>query len=319
MTDTELHVINDTLRIGVGFCSERGDESYSLPERIPPSTTTTRHAMPKCRKGLVLVFTLAMIAMAAVLMSTVATRSLRLATSALSQQRDLQTRWARATLQSIGNAIATNPALIGTDFDTGLNSTQSGPVRLRWRIHLSGIPWIIEHHDESAKISLPALAARYPPAIVSKVSSSLDGASGNSFIVGRGRRWNRWIDPRTSGSPAPQLLPQQTRNVTLYGSGRLNLRTATPQTTEALWQQIFGTMPPPDLWRTIQQTPALDINTLSGGLELSDSENRLLRQWFQVQSDCHSTWILSTQSGGPVWQHIVHTTPPRSQTSTYQY
>ena len=117
-----------------------------------------------------LVTVVVMIAVAALVLAKMASTSMRVATTAIEEERELRNRWAisslrRFTLDGADNLLslsASNP-----------NTTDSNPTALWKDIQLAETQWRVVLADESAKVNISRLARRRNEQALRKVMEEL--------------------------------------------------------------------------------------------------------------------------------------------------
>ena len=250
--------------------------------------------MPR-REGYLLLTVVVMIAVASLMLARLANTSLRVASVAVEEERDLRSRWAVTSLRRF--ALDAAPSLLAGPPRDHSHGERAEPVF--WRdVQLAGLRWRVIVSDESAKLSLPHLAARYDTEIVKRRMDDLLGGRVRPKPDFSGReqydltRWEHWIENGAFGhSVSAREVAVATQRLTLWGDGRLNVCRSEEQTVDILWRQLFARAAPRRLHKVRLQTPPPTTDELIAKLGLRESQAAMARKWITTESDCRSVWL----------------------------
>ncbi len=264
----------------------------------------------KRRSGYVLLIVLAALTLATTLLVQFATRTHLASVDALYASRDLQHRWGQQTLVDALLPRVEEVLIVAYELagDQG-ESTDNLPATsllasVPMRIELGGIAFRVILADEGAKLNLNVL-----PADQGDFRKSLAGLvtmSGISYLREQGlfdrpcRSWGEVFDIQKMrlSEGDDRALAGFTRQVTLWGSGRLNIQRAsreavvncaatvvTQSTAERLWERYEDSR---------RQKPA---KLLISEIATSDVEKLALERLLGDGSACYSVWIESGTIG----------------------
>lgn len=236
--------------------------------------------------GFVLLTVVVMLAICCTILAQLAMVSMGRAREAIDSQRELQQRWAVVSLR---RTVMSSPAtlLAQSPGGTARQTTLSGSVSV------SGCRYRFTLADESSKLPLHKLAkfrlddaATAANVLLRRSGMSVDKSRLSSYR--NGGRWEEAIKDRMSAAE----VTQAGQLVTLWGNGRLNLRTAETDVLRQTWRAVFGTFPPNEI---------LDRDSLSrlawqdvrGALALREDQLRDADRFFSSESTCFSLLLTS--------------------------
>ena len=255
------------------------------------------------RSGFVLLLVLALIVVAGLVSAGVARRSLLIALESAKGVDDLQTRWARVSLQQC--VLLQADAILAAEM-----SRRPAEDRVRTHyadveIRLAGKDYLLRIADEEAKASLNTIFHTQGESSVTRTVRDLVGESSDltvnlrPFAVTDAAErlpvfdsWGQVFQFASSQIPArvPAKLMQATTNLTCWGSGRLNV-TRTSDVVANL------------LLRPLDQTGLMDRLNQARGARGTRSLNELVEQSRQnprdeglvnliaLRSGCFSLWM----------------------------
>ncbi|QDT07426.1 hypothetical protein K227x_58530 [Rubripirellula lacrimiformis] len=254
----------------------------------------------RSRDGYLLVTVIVMIAVASLMLSRMASTSMRVASAAIEEEKDLRNRWAVTSLRrfSLDNA---HKILGGKSRATAASGDGAVAKPFLWKnARLGGQTWRVIIGDESAKLNLVHASRSLGKEAATRIMDELamDGGllkpSSDTLSADQSgaTRWEHWL-LETSGAPAssPRHMAVATQRMTLWGSGRVNVLSSERETLDVLWHQLFGRGLPPAFDSMRTQSLYSSKEQLIRSLALRESQARLAEEWLDIESDCFSVWI----------------------------
>ncbi len=276
----------------------------------------SRVAHPRSRRrkpdGYILLTVVVMIAVASIMLASLASKSLRLASTAVTEERKLRQRWATASLRRYG-LDAAEPLLASAARDSG---SAEEPFVSVWKdIELCGQEWRVIISDESAKLNLVSFANEFDAERTSSVfkelrtgRQQLDVSSALSVSeIRQIQRWEKWFAPRSAdrssahfggASEGARQIAAATQQVTLWGDGKLNVAKCSETTIDTLWRELFGRRAPQELHAIRGQSPPPSTAAMIDSLALRESQSDKARNWLTTESSCFSVWIFCLSDHG---------------------
>ena len=154
--------------------------------------------------------------------------------------------------------------------------------------------------DESAKIDVARISLRFGEeaarGIIDDMTTEASGVYSASNLAKVGQasvgRWESWLND-ADGNPVvvPSTIAGATKNLTLWGDGRLNVRRCDPESLDTLWRLLFKRSAPGELHQSRSKNPAPTISQLIGSLGLRETQANLAREWLSTRGDCYSLWV----------------------------
>lgn len=276
--------------------------------------SSTYSRSPRVHRGMVLLTTVVMLAIAVILLSQLATRSLSNASNAIEKERRIRAAWARNTLRD----HFLNRQRQTLDGDRSSHEEH--------RLRLGGETWLIRLSDESGKASLPALASRYNDADLRLTAATLVAPDSRYARLKTGldssqsSRWENWFEQPRSTNTRLKFPLNVSKTLTLWGDGRTNVFKADDHVLTTLWKKVFGTGTPDQL-RTLRSAKrSVDLQTLASLLDLRESERALFNQWFTTKSSCTGLWIrCESRPSLAVTQHVEWSGGGGKERRAYEY
>lgn len=252
------------------------------------------------REGYLLVTVVVLIAVASLMLSRMALVSMRVATVAVEEERDLRNRWAVTSLRRFSLDRARRLLDSQADSESDAGGTQPSPPFL-WRdAELGGQRWRLVIADESAKLNIRQFADTFGSDTAQRALEKLLEDDAKLRVAAprspgdstQSRRWEHWLE---GDSKSPILSARQfsvaTQRVTLWGEGKLNVRRCSRETVDTFWQEVFGRSAPAQLHELRRLSPPPSASQLIQSLALRESQAELANQWLTTESDCFSVWI----------------------------
>ncbi len=260
------------------------------------STSRLRRVSPRC--GFVLLLALLILTLAVVLLSRLATQSLRLATQLRAAEQRLQQDWAvwSATTILLGRAeslLAKADSREGKAATSRVLELSLGEAQLR-----------VVVTDESSLLNVNSLRTTLGNAraatLVRKYSGELEAAELSSRFVAEpvhGNTFDSFADVfRDAAEPRQleSLLQSPDRQLTCWGNGRLNYQRA----SHALLLELASAHGHRGLMtrflRAFDVEPTVSFDSLVKTAKLTDEERVLLVKLIQPASNC---WSISVIAG----------------------
>lgn len=249
-----------------------------------------------------------LLSVAAISLAGVARRSLESADEAATAQADLQRRW--GVLCALRLYVPAADALLEGEAKK-LSSQGQGwplPASISSEFVLHGLQFTVLLADEDAKVNLNAVFRQGPDGAsqVAAVVGQLAGTDGAALqvqpIAEDGTKqnstafhtWGQVFDltQDVSSGDAACRLRDQTREITCWGSGRLNIRRASDQAIRLVCQDKLG----PDVvgkLLSLRREPGIkDLDDLLSRMALRIEDRALLERRLTDRSTRHSIWIL---------------------------
>ena len=110
------------------------------------------------------------------------------------------------------------------------------------------------------------------------------------------------------GLPRAGLLPGVVEGVTLWGDGKVNIRTAPEDVLRAALAPDLGFAQVFRIAELRREQPDAGLSEILSQLELSDQQRRRMEQRLTDGSDTHSLWIV-VNNGDRRWYHLAVQTP----------
>lgn len=299
-------------------------------------------------RGFVLLWTLALLMLASVVMLDLTRRSARSAVQAVQAQDELQRRWAmiscrKAMLRQAEAMLARAEEKKHTTVTAASASQQLG----EWQLE-------VVVSDEQAKANInslyAALGARRTIPVVQRLAAAVSvfaqlnlrpdpRAAIDSDSTNEGEPsapqsgpppfscWEQIVessDPNRTREQADALA----RGLTLWGDGRLNVRRATPESIRLFLEPHASSIQIARLLQARQERPNEKLEQWMAALELTPEESAAMGQWLTDQSSCYSVRITARNGqrtysewaaiGPPFVYHDASepTTQPASQPAT---
>ena len=260
----------------------------------PSRTNKTR------RGGYLLLTVIALIAVASLLLGRVATTSMRVAATAMHEERELRHRWAITSMRQHALNVAPQVFVHRQETSDPLQD-DSEPAPTVWKdVELGGQTWRVILADESAKLDVARIALHFgqqkAQSAINEIVTEGSGIRAASDLASIGQvsagRWDDWLTDR-NGTPLtdPVSIAAATRDLTLWGDGRLNIHRCNAESIETLWRILFNRPAPKSLLRDRRSTSNQSASQLVNSLGLRESQARLARQWLSDGAGCYSVWV----------------------------
>lgn len=264
---------------------------------------------PHRQPGFVLIMTLIIVVIAATLLVGVARQSVGAMLDASTAAKQLQRRWAAL---SIEHAVLPHAAELLQEHPDKQTTIDLAFRTLRFQ--LNGEPVTVVIADEQAKVNVNTLLRlkdRETAGPLIRNLTPLGAATSESVTVqlhpfgigGTGPKVVRTLGQVFTATRPAALAPELAErsalaNVTLWGSGKLNVHTASPESIRALFDALnAGAGARPDGLTSLRdQHPDWDLSTLLAALNLRDSDRAKIEPMLTDHSDVQSVWI--TIGGG---------------------
>jgi hypothetical protein len=256
----------------------------------------------------VLVMVLVLLAVAAFSLAGIARRSLQAAEEAATAQADLQRHW--GVLSALRLYLPSAEILLEGEAKKMSLQSQGWPLPpcISSEFALHGLQFSVLLADEDAKVNLNAVFRQGTDGAsqVAAVVGQMGGTDGTALslqpIADAGtqrdpmvfRSWGQVFDlsQDTSAGEAAGRLKDQTREITCWGSGRLNIRRASDQAVRLVCQDKLG----PDVVGkvlSLRREPGIkSLDDLLARMALRIEDRSLLERRLTDRSTRHSIWVL---------------------------
>lgn len=238
-----------------------------------------------------------MIAVASLILARIASSSLRLASTSVSEERDVRNRWAATSLRR----YSLNSASTLLSSSVAAQQDDAGSPAIYWRyVRLAGQRWRVIVSDESAKLNLIRYTLDQGESSASDVMKKIiTGQNGVQPSASLGRaarhqavRWDPWFDLSRGEYPrSPRTIASATQRITLWGDGKVNLLSSEDATIDQLWRSHFGQNAPAELHTVRRQPLPPDLRQMTGLLGLRETQADFVQNWFTTKSTCRSAWV----------------------------
>ncbi len=260
---------------------------------------------PRSHHGYALLMTLVLVLLAGAAMVGLAQRSLADALEARSAMRELQRRWAVASLRAtlLGRLESLQKQREGIDPNAPSSEWPDPSTRQRFSIELGGREYHIVLTDEQAKLNVNALLRSNTPGETESIVRGLTprpsgGGSvrirptrGVKAVFGYGQVFEGVWPAELVGLGEGDGL---TGNVTCWGDGKVNIARASDHTIRRAIQREVG---PRVVRMLLQHRRRHRAEGLDGLLKridrLGDDDRTKLRRLLTDQSSCHGLWIIA--------------------------
>jgi hypothetical protein len=263
--------------------ARRADSATKLEPR--PS----RYNRPKQRPGFVLLLVIMLLAVCCLIFTQLSLKSFGRVNQFVRDRRDLQQYWASTSLRKATLPYANS--IWQQHRDTGLDQAEQ-------TVQLSGLTYSIKLENENTKLHLGQVWRDFPiqnrRGLLQSQLIALDPTAFAKFeeVNGQATSWRQLC------SLDLQTL-DQTDNITLWGTGQIDLTHASDETIEQAWKGLFGTFPPKELYSARKRWPLPNWPELRSQLGLRDTQIQLADRWFTTESRCFTLeikWQSSTNS-----------------------
>jgi hypothetical protein len=248
------------------------------------------------RRGFVLLIVLALITACGLYAAGSARTSLAASLEAAARQRALQQHWARESLKSV--VLLNAPRVL-------MPPGRARDVRtsLEHSVMIGGARYRLLLADEDVKVPLNTLDRLVDPETVAKIVSKLQGTR----LQDRGRRegatgsWEHLL-ALTDVEREPSTIASRTRQITLWGSGRVNVNRCRPEVVMDLVGEVLGPQVAGQVGEILERGRIASVFDLAERLALNLEQRQKLGELVGTSSDSYSLWILPAgQTGGELY------------------
>jgi type II secretory pathway pseudopilin PulG len=263
---------------------------------------------PSRRAGFVLVMVLVLVAVSGISLAGFARRSLESSAQASAAQTELQRRW--GILSCLRLYLPAAESLLEAEGAKQPAAARAWPLpaTVSSEFILRDLRFSVLVGDEDAKVSLNAIFRRRPDTD-SQVATVVEPAASAAGLPAQirpatdetskreatpFRSWEQVFDLKEVGTPgeAACRLCDATRELTCWGSGRLNVRRASDQAI----QLVCGDQVGPDVvgkLLALRRQPGINsLNDLLTRMALRTSDRAVLERLLTDRSSRYSLWII---------------------------
>lgn len=253
--------------------------------------------------------TLALITLAAILLTGIARYSLAIALDASAAEENLQRRWAELTCQRV---LLTNAASIFTPIDP-VESKDSPPsllpTEIRGQLRLGRITLVFCLAAENAKANVNVVADEGGKAKLQQAIRDLslgdipisvrllpNKDSAREFPLSQYESWGQVfaLDEEVATHDIPELVMTSTGQLTCWGNGRLDLRRASDGAVSTICGLAVGESVVKQLLKARSEVPDWKLSQLLIELKLPEKELTQLKNLLEENTSCYSLWIRSS-------------------------
>ena len=283
------------------------------------------------RRGFVLLMTLALLAIAGLLLASLARKSLDAAVSVSKRTESVQHRWATYSIQRT-LLRRVEPILAANEQSNSDRSTADALSHLSVTIEMSGSAYQVDLADESAKVDLNVVHRYNGNQAVKRTISKFAGSGTNTRLRGFDNNsdsglpvfdsWGQVFEargPAASTRASAETLRDATRDITLWSGGRLNIRRASTAAFRYVSNLVLIGADSGRLIKLRQQHPTWSIDQLTAAASLSDREIEQFGAAFSNGSSGSSLWIINTSNPNPPQLHITERVAGRTYTTSFTW
>jgi len=261
------------------------------------------------RRGYVLVLTLGLLALAAISLAGLARYSLGLAATSRSATEDLQRRWGLASVRHVLWERADEILDGQVPPDQAAAPPWPKPASLFVSFRLGGQKFEVLVADEDAKVDLNTIHARKPDRLLSALRHLSQEGLTARLVPQRDNRaafssWGQVFD--LARLPAERdvatALIGASREVTCWGSGRLNLRRASDAAVRETAGVVLSAGEVSELVQHRQNWGGEDVKVLLAQLGLRQGKLAALSRLVGTESRNYSLWI-TISNGHRTWPY----------------
>ena len=281
------------------------------------------------RRGFVLIVVLLLITVTALSLGSLVRRSLQIAAHAAAAQEEFERRWQTVTLTQ---ALLTNAeAILAMRIEEGAADGNRSRVRQsagrEGRIDAGRFRHRFVLADENARVNVNMILREAPDSLSPVLHRLLPAESRAALTIlepprrraGREpvRSWGQVIRPKVSGTAAARLVQNATRNLTCWGSGRINVFRASDEAIAAAGQVLLAPGVTDRLLQARSDAPADSVETLIARMDLRTEDRLRLQRLLTDRSDCLSLWLMTTD-GRRDWVRFAVVSAPGSHPPAYR-
>lgn len=245
-----------------------------------------RKKLQRRRQGFVLLLVVMLLAICCLIFTQIALKSQSKVNQFVTGQRELADYWA---MTSMRRAVMPYANLIW------IRSVEQR-TEPNLRIDFTSGTYLLKLENESCKLNLVRAWRDFPvQAAQETIGSELmmfDGQAQKRFeeLDGRVSSW------RQLSTVLDQSILDRTNQITIWGSGRIDITQTGDEVIEKAWKGLYGTLPPAELYHARQVWPPPPWSELRHQLGLRDSQLELADRWLSTSSNCFSLEVLSLSS-----------------------
>lgn len=280
-----------------------------------------------------LVMVLVLIAIASLSMAGLARQSLRAAAEAADAQQRFERHWSTLTLQRA--LLADAESLLEQEALKTQGEQIVWPLIRRIEGSFQIGQWTYEFvlADEDAKVNLNRVLREDPNSYQTVVMSLLQSSGQSSLVPAPPplpgqpsertltpfQSWGQVFVPRNGGQreSLARGIQLATREMTCWGSGRLNVRRASENSIRTLCRMAVT---PPTIDKLLEERTSADLTGLEdliGRLDLKAGERFAFQRLLTDESNCFTLW-LTVSDGKREWTQLTVSPSARGNPSTWQ-
>jgi hypothetical protein len=249
--------------------------------------------------------------LAGLAMTMLAQSSMRLSTTALERQRELQRRWGIISCQR--TMLPAAPRLFAQLQEQATDLSAPAPATYTANVTLGEFQFDLLLADENAKLSMNTvfhhrgraaaerfanrnLSALYRPPVrlypEAKQGKPLEALLANEGLPNALQSWGQVFDfsLATGLQNNRWRVPQLTARMTLWGRGQLNVRRASDATIIEACQLVVSEGAARRLQKDFRDKPKHQIDSLVKQLDVDEKKQLLLQDMLTEYSSCFSLW-----------------------------
>jgi hypothetical protein len=252
------------------------------------------------RRGFVLLMSLVLIALAGIMLTSLARHRLTLAVEANLAKYSLQQRW--GTFFACRAMLNDPEQIIQRNLHTGLSASRQLPIVSGFQ--LGDVTFEIVLDDENRKLNVNRLYATTDTRKMLDVlhqfatqgeQIDLRPLEGTSLGVRAFDSWGHVL--RLGSKVAPHEVYDQvaplSQKVTCWGNAKVNLQRCDSDVLYQIGALAVGPITANQLVALHDDEPSLKTDQLLSRLEISRRKRAILQGWLSDDSTCHSLWIIS--------------------------
>lgn len=299
--------------------------------------TRSQRCRRRSDRGFVLIMVLVILALAASILVSIASRSLEQALVAIDQQESLQRRWGALSCRRVvlGEAAAILEQLNRQDADSEQHSRE--PINnLSMAVVLGGIRFNLLLADEDAKLNVNALYTHFEENRRQVRRALRNVIGGNVQVVVHlrpaaddeaSRPFDSWgqvfaLEQLSHNGLVPDQIAHASRHLTLWGQGPLNVRRASAGVIDELCRIARRREAARLLIELRDEDSGMQLDSVLSELKLRRSEQETFSSLLAENSETFSLWI-RIKGDARMWHelHVAQSRPgePRSTVVAFSW
>lgn len=267
------------------------------------------------KSGYALLLVLVTLTICSVSLASLATRSMQANVDSLERLRGLQSRWGRISCSRalLRSAPAAFEAIEKQNLASKRLTKTTFPIALSETLLLGGQRFTVVLADENAKLNLNALRQHGRPGTITQALRKVMGPNSIRTLRNLDRdtnsqtlhSWGEVFDLNLLRAlqGSDRVLAEMTHDLTLWGSGKLNIRRASPISLEVTCKGAVTDGLARRIVERHDESPTLNVDLLLRQTVLNETDRERLELLLGDGSTTFSIWIES-DDGRQRTQHL---------------